>query len=36
VNLNAGETIRPSIWHATGASTRSLESGFNNLSIVEL
>jgi hypothetical protein len=35
VNLNLGETIRPSIWHATGAS-RSLENGFNNLSIVEL
>jgi hypothetical protein len=35
VNLNLGETIWPSIWHATGAS-RSLENGFNNLSIVEL
>lgn len=35
VNLNLGETIRPSIWHATGAS-RSLENGFNNLSVVEL
>jgi hypothetical protein len=35
VNLNLGETIRPSIWHATGVS-RSLENGFNNLSIVEL
>jgi hypothetical protein len=35
VNLNLGETIRPSIWHATGAS-RSLENGFNNLSIIEL
>jgi len=35
VNLNSGETVRPSIWHATGAS-RSLETGFNNLSIVEL
>jgi hypothetical protein len=35
VNLNLGETIGPSIWHATGAS-RSLENGFNNLSIVEL
>jgi hypothetical protein len=35
VNLNAGQTIRPTIWHATGGS-RSLENGFNNLSIVEL
>jgi hypothetical protein len=35
VNLNAGEIIRPTIWHATGGS-RSLENGFNNLSIVEL
>ncbi len=35
VNLTAGESIRPTIWHVTGA-TRSLENGFNNLSIVEL
>jgi hypothetical protein len=40
VNLTAGETLRPAIWHSTGA-TRSLEvnaggEAFNNLSIVEL
>ncbi len=42
VNLSAGETLRPAIWHSTGAN-RSLEiqviaggEAFNNLSIVEL
>lgn len=35
VNLLAGQTVSPAIWHSTSA-TRSLESGFTNLSIVEL